>query len=597
MEKIATPETGSATKLNLTSGTNLTQFLNSKTPGHLHLYDVVNAGVPSPLNIIYLGNEVIPKEFIQVSEQYVKPAKYNFLGKTILSSFSSTSLLNKKMKQDPLITGRSQPILKKAQNKPIIFDISGLYPTFTQSFNTYPKNKVKDGLELLLNSITNDFGIKAPNRKNILLLTEENIKIGTGSGIDSIIGFLRYMVIFKLPLNVTHLDAVVFFNSKNNLFYPLTLLSHVSKDSKISTLTFNNQILIRLIKDIQPNTKHIIDEHLNPESKEESKIRLDLNITADKKEINDLLNTMDKLDTIINSDDSEVLKSTTQEKEKIIQQIKDISSKYPGDKISDKLKYIFNTDSDNKIIAESTPKTISKTGAASTASEHQQIVDTIERINQVYNGAVLFKDIEPNLVKQVFQPGNIVGLEEISSINKQKTEMFEKMDENIRDLTEAFSQDPDIKIKVLDIKSKLVETNKDRFIEYSVKIQHDYGIATKKPYNIIFRVPAPIDDKYIKIGGNNYIMIQQLFPKPIQKVSNTVARLYTHYNTTSVILKGSTLETKDFKVIEKEFIDGLVQSKLLQKSNIQELDTETKEKLLEYGCPLSSIDLQYNFAF
>lgn len=594
MEKIATPETGSATKLNLNSGTNLTQFLNSKAPGHLHLYDVVNAGVPSPLNIIYFGNEVIPKEFIQVSEQYIRPAKYNFLGKTILSS---TSLLAKEAKQDPLIISRSQQILKKAQNKPIIFDISGLYSTFTHSFNIYPKNRVKDGLESLLNSITNDFSIKAPNRKNILLLTEENIKISTGSGIDSIISFLRYMVVFKLPFNVSHLDAVVFFNSKNNLFYPLTLLSHVSKDSKISTLTFNNQILIHLIKDIQPNTKDIIDEHLNPESKIEAKSKIDLNITADKKEINDLLNTMDKLDAIIKSDDSESIKSITQEKEKIIQQIKDISSKYPGAEISDKLKYIFNTDSDNKIIAESTPKTISKTGAVSTTPEHQQVIDTIERINQVYNGAVLFKDIESNLVKQVFQPGNIVGLEEISSINKQKTEMFEKMDENIRDLTEAFTQDPDIKIKVLDIKSKLVETNKDRFIEYSVKIQHDYGIATKKPYNIIFRVPAPIDDKYIKIGGNNYIMIQQLFPKPIQKVSNTVARLYTHYNTTSVILKGSTLETKDFKVIEKEFIDRLVQSKLLQKANIQELDTKTKEKLLEYGCPLSAIDLQYNFAF
>jgi hypothetical protein len=596
MEKIATPETGSATKLNLTSGTNLTQFLNSKTPGHLHLYDVVNAGVPSPLNIIYFGNEVIPKEFIHVSEQYIRPAKYNFLGKTILSSLTTNSLLNKEIKSDPLIMGRSQPILKKAQNKPIVFDISGLYPTFTQSFNNYPKNRVKDGLELLLNSITNDFSIKAPNRKNILLLSEENIKIGTGSGIDSIISFLRYMVIFKLPLNVTHLDAVVFFNSKNNLFYPLTLLSHVSKDSKISTLVFNNHILIRLIKDIQPNAKNI-DEHLNPESIEDAKFRTDLNITSDKKEINDLLNKMDKLENVINSSDSEAVKSTTQEKEKIVQQIKDISSKYPGAEISDRLKYIFNTDSDNKVIAETTPKTILKKGEVPTTSEHQQVVDTIERINQVYNGAVLFKDIEPNLVKQVFQPGNIVGLEEISSINKQKTEMFEKMDENIRDLTEAFSQDPDIKIKVLDIKSKLVETNKDRFIEYSVKIQHDYGIATKKPYNIIFRVPAPIDDKYIKIGGNNYIMIQQLFPKPIQKVSNTVARLYTHYNTTSVILKGSILETKDFKVIEKEFIDGLVQSKLLQKSNIHELSTKDKEKLLEYGCPLSAVDLQYNFAF
>lgn len=592
MEKIATGKTP-ATKLNLTSGTNLTQFINSKSPGHLHLYDAINGGVPSPLNIIYFGNEIIQKEFIQNSEQYIRPSKFSFLGKTILSTFN---LLLNNTKSDPIVMGRAQPILKKAQNKPIVFDISGVYNTFTQSFNSYPKNRVKDSLELLLNSIVKDFNIKAPNRKNILLLTEENIKIGTTSHIDSIISFLRYLVVFKLPLNVLNLDAVIFYNSSNNLFYPLTLPEH-KVGNKNNILTFNNTMLIRLIKDINPNIKDLlVDEHLNPESKEEQTLNINKNITDDKKEINDLLNKIDQLDEIIKSDDSSIAVSTTQEKEKLVQQIKDISSKYPGAEISDKLKYIFSNDnaSDNKVIVETKPKTISK---ETPVSEHQQVVDTIERINQVYNGAILFKDIEPNLVKQVFQPGNIVGLEEISSINKQKTEMFEKMDENIRDLTEAFSQDPDIKIKVLDIKSKLVETNKDRFIEYSVKIQHDYGIATKKPYNIIFRVPAPIDDKYIKIGGNNYIMIQQLFPKPIQKVSNTVARLYTHYNTTSVILKGSTLETKDFKAIEKEFIDGLVSSRLLTRSNIEDIDIKTKEKLMEYGCPLSITDLQYNFAF
>ncbi len=582
--------------LNLTSGTNLTQFLNSKNPGHLHLYDKTEtSSFPSPLNIIYFGNESINKAFVQASEQYIRPTKFSFLGKTIISSLAQKdSIIN--TKPDPLITGRIQPILKKAQNKPIVFDISSIYHNFIMAFNSLPKNKVKEGIETLINSIIKDFTIKAPNRKNILIIDEQNIKISTSAQVDSILSFIRYMVVFKLHFNIVGLDAVIFFNSKNNLFYPLTLPT-IGNNVNLNTLTFNNQMVIHLIKDINPkqidSLLEPIDIHLNPKAREEQIISINQNLDADKKEINDLLNSMEKLDEVIQkSSDSEITKSTTQEKEKIIQQIKDISNKYPGEDIQAKLKYIFSTELDNKVIAETKAKPLTQT-----QTEQHQVLDTIERINQVYNGAVLFKDIEPNLTKQVFQPSSMVGLEEISSINKQKTEMFEKMDENIRDLTEAFTQDPDIKIKVLDIKSKLVETNKDRFIEYSVKIQHDYGIATKKPYNIIFRVPAPIDDKYIKVGGNNYIMIQQLFPQPIQKVSNTVARLYTHYNTTSVILKGSTLETKDFKIIEKEFIDGLVSSRLLTRSHIEEVDSKTKEKLLEYGCPLSVADLQYNFAF
>ena len=582
-------ETSTKTSLNLTTGEKLESFLNGRVPHSIMLNDNSN----HPLNIIYFGDEEIPKEFIQLSEQFIRPNKYQFLGRTIIPNLLSKELGSK---PDPVIMGKVSQLMKKASGRPIVFDLHPLYPTFIQSFNNIPKTKIIEGFDQILNSITQDFNTKAPDRKNVLILSEsllqaENLNrtvLGSTSKITSLIGFIRYLIIFNLTLSVKNLDAIIFYNDKNHLFYPLTLPAVANK---VGGIQFNKAILIKLLQDISPK---FVDKYLQDDAKEIVTERLQETIPEDKVVVTKLLNNLESLD----GNDLSI-----SQREEFVQQLKAVVEKYPGQTLKEKLTYLFKDEAKEakevkpkaKGVAAGQGKTIpveiKKTEASS-------IQDTIEEINKVYNGSVQYSDIESNMVKQVFDPKDIVGLEEFSSINKQQTEMFEKLDENIRDLANAFTQDPDLNIEVMDIKSKLVETNKDRFIEYNVKIKHDYGIATKKPYTITFRVPAPIDEKYLKVGGNNYIMIQQLFPQPIQKVSNTTARLYTHYNTTSVILKGSVLESKDFKNIEKEFIDNLVSSKTITRSKVQEITQATKTKLIEeYGCPLTMMDLQYNFAF
>ena len=570
--------------LNFNTGEKLETFLNGKIPHTLMFSDNEN----HPLNIIYFGDKDIPKAFALIAEQIVRPTKYTYLGKSILSTQNILT------KPDPIIVGRTVTMMKKSVGRSILFNLSPIYQTFIHSFNNISKVKVTEGFEQICNSVVKDFNIKSASRKNIIVLNEslinaENIKslvLGSSSKINSLLGYIRYLIMFNIELNI-NVDAIVFYNESKHLFYPLTLPKAKITDS----LKFNRQILIRLLQDISPR---ITDTHLmdiNEQNIQKTEI-LNETIPDDKISLKELLVKLENLTPdLIN------------EKEIIIQEIKKITDKYPGQDLKEKLDYIFASkpEVDQDITLHKTAeKKISKTkGTGSTEKTGSDNIDTtIEEINRVYNGSILYSDIESNLIKQVFDPKKIVGLEEFSSINKQQTEMFEKLDENIRDLANAFTQDPDLKIEVLDIKSQLVETNKDRYIEYNVKIKHDFGIATKKPYTITFRVPAPIDEKYLKIGGNNYIMIQQLFPQPIQKVNNTTTRLYTHYNTTSVILKGSVLESKDFKNVEKEFIDSLVSAKLISRSKVREIDIKTKQKLIdEYNCPLSMTDLQYNFSF
>ena len=198
----------------------LESFLNGRVPHSIMLNDNSN----HPLNIIYFGDEEIPKEFIQLSEQFIRPNKYQFLGRTIIPNLLSKELGSK---PDPVIMGKVSQLMKKASGRPIVFDLHPLYPTFIQSFNNIPITKIIEGFDQILNSITQDFNTKAPDRKNVLILSEsllqsENLNrtvLGSTSKITSLIGFIRYLIIFNLTISVKNLDAIIFYNDKNHLFF------------------------------------------------------------------------------------------------------------------------------------------------------------------------------------------------------------------------------------------------------------------------------------------------------------------------------------------------------------------------------------------
>jgi len=102
----------------------------------------------------------------------------------------------------------------------------------------------------------------------------------------------------------------------------------------------------------------------------------------------------------------------------------------------------------------------------------------------------------------------------------------------------------ELDIKILGVRQEITDTNRDRFKTYKIKLQHKkFGYT--KPYTVSFHVPIPSKGKYLKIGGNDYIMINQFFSKPIVKVSPKMIRLYTHFSTLAVHLKQHIINTDD----------------------------------------------------
>lgn len=570
-------------KLNLNSGLNLETFIQNKQVQHsqFHPYNHLNQA----LNIIYFGKS-IPLDFIGISEQVIKPLKITFLKKTIIPNL--TENLKNINDQSKILSGKIRPVLKQIGTKPVIFDLSDIYKPFILSFNSYAKNTVKENFEQLINSIIKDFKVKNSTRNTILLLTESNVLLNKPTQIESILDFFKYMSSFNLTFN-SELDAIIFLDENTGNFYPLTL----PKKEKENLLSINKTILIELLKTIDKNFDP--EQLLNP-----FKTIIDpelLNKKEDiKKELLNTLNNLEKMDTKENENNLNYV-----QKEILINKIKELTLPFPGNNIDEKLTYIFGSkkeinseldgDKNNKNILKTKEKEVSDISVIS-----NKVKSNIEEFEPIYNGSILMEDIKENFIKQVYNPMEIVNIDSVSSINKQKTELFEKLDKNIQDLSQVFLQDKELNLQIVGITNKLIENNRSRFIEYNIKIKHNYKNTSTKPYSLTFRIPAPVDDKYLRISGNNYIMIQQLFPQPIQKISNTLCRLYTHYNVTSINLKGSKLENKDFLEIEKSFIEQLINGKFLNKKDIKEIDKKAVNILLEeYKLPLSFSSLLYNF--
>lgn len=232
----------------------------------------------------------------------------------------------------------------------------------------------------------------------------------------------------------------------------------------------------------------------------------------------------------------------------------------------------FNQTKNSEILNSGTSELISK------LTEQEKL------LVKKYNGTVFLDEIKEGMEnsfsssgKRLFNPDPIVGLTEFSGYKKQETEFKNNLDNAIEDLIKSLEKDTEVGIKVLNIKSSIKDNNKTRFKRFVVTIQHpNFGETYKGKYSFNLDVPYPKDKKYIVFGGNDYVMVNQLFNKPIQKVNNQLVRLYTHYNTTSVTLKSTSFNgIYGIDNLEKELIVTLKQ--FAQKQNLKFIIKEFQE--------------------
>ncbi len=387
---------------------------------------------------------------------------------------------------------------------------------------------------------------------------------------DMINSILYYSRLNSNKLRFKDVKGIVLYGNKR--FWPLTT-EDSDKDGQY--LKVNINILTRYMKEV-----HLEDIEEKGETTEESientksvveqlyKSHIGRKTTSATKMFTD--QAKKGTEDIIEENPLEMIKA------EVIQ-----NKNIPGKDFEEKLSNLFS------IKTEEDPKKDSKKPSDTKIPKMVKTInENLRELNKQYNGVVELdeKVIERN-AESFYKPLNIVGFNDFHAYGKQKSEFGENLDQAMFDLIKSIESDKELGIKIMNIKTEITDTYKDRLKTYKIKLQHkDFGF--KKPYTVSFHVPIPSKGKYLKVGGNEYIMINQFFSKPVVKVDPKMVRVYTHYSTCAIHLKHHAInDNSGYDAMMESLADTLKYGKKL-KAKPEVMKKEEVEALkIKYDLP------------
>jgi len=174
------------------------------------------------------------------------------------------------------------------------------------------------------------------------------------------------------------------------------------------------------------------------------------------------------------------------------------------------------------------------------------------------------------------------GIQWVTDSGRTKVEFDENLDRNIEKLVESLD-DPDFGLHVLGIDKKITDDGRSRFIDYIIKIKPERGRA----YQVKLRIPALVHGTYFKIGGNYYVINNQLMQKPIIKKSASEVQLKTNYSVTTYSIKSFPQHIKSYDDLVNKFLGIMKTAKKLKDTEV--MDAATENRLRDYGVPVDEI--------
>ena len=529
----------------------------------IYLSDINEIKYPNKIEKLKDTYKALPEFLLKVNKRKVFdyiiiPPYYYFLNKRIITSsyikFIKTLTRNIKIIKAPL--KNKSDVFKTG----VIYDISPVYNDFLNIYNT-SEVKAFNALIKLINNTIQELELSYYKRDNYLLIDIANY--GSRNLINGLYNFQKLFPEIFQKLNINGIIIRV-----DNLFWNLA-----SKDDK-NILIFHMETYFKI-----KNTK--------------IKMNIDGEEVIVEKNNNEVINTeilsqKDRHKKELDSIESG-FKTLNKFKKELKDSGKNIGNVYSSEdqkKINSILDEIHNTISRSETLSGKTVKEkLNELLNKPEFQKYKNIIEEIKKLNAKYNGSITInRELLKKTANSYYDPIEVLGIETFHSYNKQKTEFDEVLDEAMFDVFKGIEQDPEAGIKVLKIDINYEDNYKSRYKIYTVKLKNTkFGYS--KPYNIQLKVPYPVNDKYLKIDGNNYIMGNQFFPKPIVKIQPQIVRIYTHFSTAAVELKGTILnKTSDFDRFKKEFLKILAETKNLKKA--EEVPTEDIQKIKEeYNLP------------
>jgi DNA-directed RNA polymerase beta subunit len=149
-----------------------------------------------------------------------------------------------------------------------------------------------------------------------------------------------------------------------------------------------------------------------------------------------------------------------------------------------------------------------------------------DRLKQINTYKVPLDIVENN---NVISPNEIIDLKYTTGQHRQKFEFETAIHENVSKLFNSLETvGTEYPIKVKSIEHEIKDDNVNRYINYKVTLQNLNG-GKKEPYVVELKVPSPVNEKYFKLHGNNYIMSNQQFLRPVTKTDKNEVRMISNY--------------------------------------------------------------------
>lgn len=178
-----------------------------------------------------------------------------------------------------------------------------------------------------------------------------------------------------------------------------------------------------------------------------------------------------------------------------------------------------------------------------------------------------------------FEFKDIVTLKSVTGQHRQHYEFAEAIHENIEKVFKTLEEQPLHPIKVNNISYEYVDTDSDRYTEYTINLENIDG--NKQKYQVKLHVPAPISDKYFKIGGNRYIFSSQQHLKVLTKTVSNETRLLTNYAICRL-----SIENLKYSISDINDIASYIQQRypqLIISANDKEIEFEDGDKIYLVG--------------
>jgi len=133
---------------------------------------------------------------------------------------------------------------------------------------------------------------------------------------------------------------------------------------------------------------------------------------------------------------------------------------------------------------------------------------------------------------------------ETTIVDRHKKEFNELQDFYVEKILRSL-ESGNYPIKIKKIKKELKDNNINRVYKYTITVEDHNG----NKYDLNINMPALINEKYFKLNGKPYILVNQLFLKPITKANHNSVRFLSNYATVTLELKNVKIPITDINEI------------------------------------------------